>query len=83
MTETFPFAITYSNGVYELSQPTNDNLVICAGIGDILFITDPGTPEFYWFGNRGYAVTLDYTLCTNLTTDSRKAQMEAAIALAG
>lgn len=82
MTETFPFAITFSNGIFELSQPTNGNLVIATPLADDLFITHPSIANYYYFGNRGYAVALDFTLCTNLTTASRKAQIDAAIALA-
>lgn len=81
MTETFPFAITFTNGIFELSQPTNGNLVLSAPLADAKFITHPSVTNFYYFGGAGYAVTLDYTLCTNLTTASRKGQLDAVLAL--
>lgn len=81
-TETFPFAITYSNNVFELSQPTNSNYVLTIPLSQAYINTHPTIANFYYFGNVGYAVPLDYTLCTNLTTASRKAQIDAIITLA-
>lgn len=82
MTETFPFTLTFTNGFFEVSQPTNANYVVSAPAGDDIFLTHPSIANYYYFGNAGYAITLDYTLCTNLTTASRKAQIDAALALA-
>jgi len=81
MTETLPFAITFTNNIYELSQPTNGNYVLTVPQAEAVFLTHPTLTNFYYFGNVGYAVTLDYTLCTNLTVASRKAQIDAALAL--
>jgi len=82
-TETFPFTLTYSNGSWEVSQPTNGNYVLTAPTEEAIFLTHPSVANFYYFGNAGFAIALDYTLCTNLTTVSRKAQIDAALALAG
>lgn len=82
MTETFPFSLTYLNGSFEVSQPTNGNYVLTSPDKETVFLVHPSNPNYYYFGNQGFAITLDYTLSTNLTTASRKAQIEAAIALA-
>lgn len=80
-TETFPFAITYSNNVFELSQPTNGNYVLTIPLSQAYINTHPTIANFYYFGNVGYAVPLDYTLSSNLTIASRKGQIDAIIAL--
>lgn len=82
MTETFNFAITYVNGVFEVSQPSNGNYVLGVPLANGILNTHPSVANYYYIGNQGYAILLDYTLCTNLTTASRKAQMDAILALA-
>ncbi len=81
-TESFPFTLTFTNGMFEVSEPTNNNYVLAVALADDIFLSHPTNNNFYYIGNQGFAITLDYTLCTNLTTTSRKAQIDAAIALA-
>lgn len=75
--ETFHFTLTFSNNNYELKQPTNNNLVYSISKDKAEFQTHPSIANYYYFGTEATALLLDYTLCDNLTTASRLAQIEA------
>jgi len=82
-TETFAFSVTFSNGVFEITQPTNGNLVASFPEASAVIKTHPSIANYYYFGSSGNILTFDYTLCSNLTTVSRQLQIEAIIALGG
>lgn len=81
MTETFPFSVMLSNGYLKISEPTNDNYVISIPVSLAVIETLSSNSNYYSIGAGAYAPLLDYTLCTNLTTSSRSAQIDAIIAL--
>lgn len=81
-TETFPFAVTFSNGQFEIAEPTNNNVVTVFPESQAVMKTHISAANLYFFGTAGNLITLDYTLCTNLTTASRQLQIEAIVALA-
>jgi hypothetical protein len=81
-TATFAFSVTYSGGIYSISQPTNGNLICTYPQGGCLLKTHFSDPQLYYFGSSGNSIALNYTLCTNLTTASRLAQFDAILALA-
>jgi len=81
-TETFPFAVTFANDIFQVSEPTNGNYVLEIPLANSYMNSHPTLANLYYIGNVGYAILLDYTLCTNLTTASRLAQINAIVALA-
>lgn len=80
-TETFPFSVTFNSGSFEISQPTNGNTVVSFPLAQLVLKTHPSIANLYYFGTAFNVVTLDFTLCTNLTVVSRLLQIEAIISL--
>lgn len=86
MTSTFNFQITFLDGVFTVLQPDNPtvgaNYILNIPLAQAYINTHPTLTSDYYLGNVGYAILLDYTKCTNLTTASRQAQIAAIVALA-
>jgi hypothetical protein len=80
--ETFAFSVTYASGFYEVFQPTNGNATFLFPQSQCVTKTHPTDGNIYYFGTNVNLIPLDYTLCTNLTVASRKAQIDAIVALA-
>lgn len=81
-TETFSFTVTYSNNIYRVFQSSNGNTLCTFPTAQMIMKTHPSSGNLYYLGTSGNLITLDYTLCTNLTTASRQAQLDAIVALA-
>jgi hypothetical protein len=80
-TELFPFTVTFTNGNFEIFETTNGALVATFPDAQLVIKTHPTIGNFYYMGTTQNAITLDFTQCTNLTVASRKAQIDAILAL--
>lgn len=80
MTELFPWTISYTNGVYSVSQPTNGNLIFEIPLAKAEIATHPSIANYFYFGSP--SLTLDQSLITNITPVSRTATIAYVISLA-
>lgn len=81
-TETLAFAVTFVNGIYKLDFTDATNPVVEIPRDQAVLKTHPSDGTLYYFGTNGNIVTLNYTLCTNLSIVSRELQLDAVVALA-
>lgn len=82
-TETFSYTVTYSNGIFRVYQATNGDLLALAPLAQAVIKTHPSAANLYYFGTNGNIITLDYTLCTNLTNTTRIVLIDNIVSLAG
>lgn len=82
MTDTFSFAVSFSNNIYQLAFTDAATSLIEIPVAQMVIKTHPTAANLYYLGTSQNQNTVDYTLCTNLTTASRVAQIAAIIALA-
>lgn len=77
-TEAFAFTVSYLNGIYAVSQPTNGNLLFEIPQAKAKIQTHPTDPNIFYFND----ITLDQTKITNITPVTRAATIAYIVGLA-
>lgn len=82
-TNLFPYTVTYSNGIFEVYEASNGDLLAFYPRDQLVMKTHNTDAVLFFMGTSQNLISLDYTLCTNLTNTTRKLLMDNIVALGG